>query len=251
MESKIEDTKERRRDLKGKTFGSWTAVDPVMTKSGAVHWSCICGDCGAIESFSPKQLRAHSTIVPVCEQCLKGDGDTFEKKVYQSFKKRLAKERKSSRRDQFESFDLMPSEYWSQTVHSAKRRDIEVTITKEEAIRILKDQKGLCALTGMKISLFPSDEDVGLASIDRIDSNGAYEVGNVQWLHKDVNKMKMDFDEEHFVSVCMAVANNFMTARQGRRIEPHDEQEPARELPPSNGDWFHKNAVHTPRRVRR
>jgi len=30
--------------------------------------------------------------------------------------------------------------------------------------------------------------------------------GNIQWVHKDVNKMKSDFAQEYFVKVCTAIS---------------------------------------------
>jgi hypothetical protein len=45
----------------------------------------------------------------------------------------------------------------------------------------------------------------GTASLDRIDSLVGYIKGNVQWVHKDVNVSKMDFDESYFRQLCAAV----------------------------------------------
>lgn len=41
-----------------------------------------------------------------------------------------------------------------------------------------------------------------------IDSNIGYEPNNVQWVHKDVNKMKWAFDQQHFIDVCIKIANH-------------------------------------------
>lgn len=46
------------------------------------------------------------------------------------------------------------------------------------------------------------------ASLDRINSNAAYVTGNVQWVHKHINKMKNDLPEDVFVSMCAAVSNH-------------------------------------------
>ena len=45
----------------------------------------------------------------------------------------------------------------------------------------------------------------GTASLDRIDSKKGYIEGNVQWVHKNVNKMKMDLDEKEFFSIVKQV----------------------------------------------
>jgi len=44
------------------------------------------------------------------------------------------------------------------------------------------------------------------ASLDRIDSGGGYVQGNVQWVHKDVNRMKSVFSQEHYLRICRLVA---------------------------------------------
>ena len=46
------------------------------------------------------------------------------------------------------------------------------------------------------------------ASLDRIDNTKGYEIGNIQWVHKDVNWMKHDFDQSYYIQTCKMVANN-------------------------------------------
>lgn len=46
------------------------------------------------------------------------------------------------------------------------------------------------------------------ASLDRIDSGKGYEVGNVQWLHKDVNMMKRHYSTDYFKHLCRLVSIN-------------------------------------------
>jgi hypothetical protein len=47
----------------------------------------------------------------------------------------------------------------------------------------------------------PSD-----ASLDRIDSSKGYIDGNVQWVHKEVNEMKMQATQNEFIEYCNLVA---------------------------------------------
>jgi hypothetical protein len=44
------------------------------------------------------------------------------------------------------------------------------------------------------------------ASLDRIDSSKGYIEGNLQWVHKDVNIMKMDLSQVEFIDYCVKVA---------------------------------------------
>lgn len=77
-------------------------------------------------------------------------------------------------------------------------------------------QKSMCKISGMVISFRSSDENsdtyrVGrkhTASLDRIDSNFGYVMGNVQWVHRDINIMKNNFDESYFKQLCRFVSEN-------------------------------------------
>lgn len=64
---------------------------------------------------------------------------------------------------------------------------------KHYVLRLIDRQEGRCAITGLKLQ-FPSvcsDEEM-LASLDRIDSNGHYESGNLQVVCRFVNRWKGD-----------------------------------------------------------
>jgi hypothetical protein len=69
----------------------------------------------------------------------------------------------------------------------------------------------ICALSGEAITLPKNRTDfVGggyTASLDRIDSSKGYIVGNVQWVHKDINFMKFTFSESRFIDLCKKVVN--------------------------------------------
>lgn len=40
------------------------------------------------------------------------------------------------------------------------------------------------------------------ASLDRIDSSLGYIEGNVQWINKEINYMKMDLPQDKFIEWC-------------------------------------------------
>ena len=44
------------------------------------------------------------------------------------------------------------------------------------------------------------------ASLDRIDSSKGYIEGNVQWVHKDINKIKTDMSDNKFIEWCKLIA---------------------------------------------
>lgn len=71
---------------------------------------------------------------------------------------------------------------------------------------VAQDKK--CALSGVEIG-WSEKGLTATASIDRIDSQEGYIKGNVQLVHKDVNFMKQQFDQEYFINMCKAIADNF------------------------------------------
>lgn len=46
------------------------------------------------------------------------------------------------------------------------------------------------------------------ASIDRIDSSKGYTKDNIQWVHKNVNIMKMDQTMDQFLYICKKIVDH-------------------------------------------
>lgn len=89
---------------------------------------------------------------------------------------------------------------------NAKKRNIDFLITPEYMWKLFLLQDRKCALTGLKISFGRYSRDGQTASLDRIDSNKPYQIGNVQWLHKHVNMMKSNHDQKYFIKLCKLIA---------------------------------------------
>jgi hypothetical protein len=104
-------------------------------------------------------------------------------------------------------YQEISASYWAALRGGAKRRNLEFSISVEYAWGLYEQQNSLCALSGLPIDFrgaaMSSDKT---ASLDRIDSKEGYIEGNVQWLHKAVNRMKLDSDEKDFLSLCCAIA---------------------------------------------
>jgi hypothetical protein len=71
---------------------------------------------------------------------------------------------------------------------------------------LFKEQDYRCALTGWPIG-WSEVGSVHTASIDRVDSDKGYVVGNVQLVHKDVNMAKQQFSQDYFVEMCKAITD--------------------------------------------
>jgi hypothetical protein len=84
---------------------------------------------------------------------------------------------------------------------AASQRDLEFAITIQDIWELYQSQGGVCALSGVEISF-----DHGSASIDRVDSTRGYFKDNIQMVHKDVNRMKVDYPQDYFIHICKSVA---------------------------------------------
>jgi len=97
----------------------------------------------------------------------------------------------------------------------AQSGDVSVVVKKDKTLgfrdqfeleRYIDDlmigQDGMCALTGLRMLFDDDDEDPELScSLDRIDSNGHYERGNLQIVCKFANRWKGASDNDKFVNL--------------------------------------------------
>lgn len=88
---------------------------------------------------------------------------------------------------------------------NAKKRDknIEFTIDREQIFGLYKKQKGLCALSGMELSIEPGS--LWGLSIDKIDPSKGYTLDNVQLLCWAVNRAKGEMNQSEFIQMCRLI----------------------------------------------
>lgn len=99
-------------------------------------------------------------------------------------------------------------QYWNQIIHHAKIRNLEISITIEYVWNLFIKQNRKCALSGLDLNFAAFGHAEQTASLDRIDSIKGYIEGNVQWVHKDINIMKMDMNEYQFIKMCDLISRN-------------------------------------------
>ena len=101
---------------------------------------------------------------------------------------------------------------WRKIANGAKRRNLIFDITIEQAWELFLKQEKTCVLSGLPLYFGESGRDLGVASLDRIDSNKGYTLDNVQWVHKEVNQLKMDLTEKRLFELCEAIVkkNNLL-----------------------------------------
>jgi hypothetical protein len=110
-------------------------------------------------------------------------------------------------RGQWKGVGELSSSQFNRYKQGAIKRNLKFDITIEYAWDIFQQQNNTCALSGLKIG-FPFHTTAPYeASLDRIDSNQGYIKGNVQWVHKDIQKMKMDLPQDRFIELCKLIAS--------------------------------------------
>lgn len=98
--------------------------------------------------------------------------------------------------------------YFSSLRRGAEHRDLPFDITIEYMWEIYLLQNKKCALCDENIVFSRSlRSGTQTASLDRINSKLGYIKGNIQWVHKDINRLKMAMPQEKFIDLCTKVAN--------------------------------------------
>lgn len=82
-----------------------------------------------------------------------------------------------------------------------KNKDLKMSIQDLEKTirRLIEDQKGTCKLSGLPLQFHGTGHDRQmLPSLDRIDSNGHYEPGNLQVVCRFINDWKSNTEDDEF-----------------------------------------------------
>lgn len=102
----------------------------------------------------------------------------------------------------------LPGFLFARIEDGASRRNLKFEVTKSYLWTLFVKQNEKCALTGLPIKLGAARQKNTTASLDRIDNSKGYVESNVQWVHKDINKLKTDFDQSRFIDLCKAIATH-------------------------------------------
>ena len=98
--------------------------------------------------------------------------------------------------------------YFNEIKANAANRGITFNVTMNDLWAIYEQQNGKCALSGIDIGFAKMAKLPSTASLDRIDSSKDYSINNIQWVHKDINKMKMDLNQDRFIELSKLIAKN-------------------------------------------
>lgn len=102
--------------------------------------------------------------------------------------------------------------YFKKVENNAKKRNLEFNIDINYLYNLFLKQNRKCSLTGVNINLVTKSlrtkYELNTASLDRIDSNKGYIKGNVRWVHKNINHLKSDINDDDFIFLCNLITLN-------------------------------------------
>lgn len=167
----------------GKKFNKWTVFENVTTTGRHPKVLARC-DCGRTSVVNRENVISGRT-----KGC------------------RLCSGRKGSANPRWSGYGEIPANFFYIAKKGAFVREIDFNLTIEDVDRIWKEQRGICALTGIKL-VMASRKNGLTASLDRKNSSGAYSADNVQFVHKHVNLMKNHLDQDYFLEMCRAIVEH-------------------------------------------
>lgn len=181
-------------DLINQKFNKLTVIEQDGKYLTEIKWKCKC-DCGKVVSVRGSKLRNGTTKSCGC------------------FKSKNLNHKKGKDHNSYTGYEGIIGSIWCRVILNAKHRKIPIEITIKEAWELFEKQKGKCALTGLPI-YFAKDykelrDNKNTASLDRIDSLKGYAIDNVQWVHKDINYMKMNLTQDRFIELCKLISERF------------------------------------------
>lgn len=125
------------------------------------------------------------------------------------------KNRKGANAPSWRGYEEIGSKFWSDIATRARKKELEFTLSIEEAWQLFQGQGARCALSGLPLTMTDQWDNkarkyVGTrtASLDRIDNTKGYTLENVHWVHKDINQMKSDLTVGDFIRYCRHVAGH-------------------------------------------
>lgn len=171
----------------GEVIENWTVIDDVPQKykkfrTKCYKVKCTCGNVSMVPAYA-----LYSGQSTKCGSCGSKSGSS---------------ERHLGNNE-------IIGKYLSNCKHRAKKKGMSFDLTPEYLEYLFKKQQRCCALTKIPLQLRINSSNFEFtASLDRIDSSKGYVEGNVQWVHKWINKMKLNLPQEKFFELCRAVISN-------------------------------------------
>ncbi len=168
----------------GDKFGRLTIAEQT-TKDERTAFICSC-ECGGSKTVDARSLKYGHVSSCGC----------------------IKKEQVGENNPQWTGHKEISGAFWSKIAISASRRNISIEVTIEQIWDLFLKQNRKCALSKVDLYFPKTVIELGNISLDRIDSSKSYSLDNVQWIHKDLNIMKMDYTQDEYIEWCHKVAEN-------------------------------------------
>lgn len=170
----------------GDVINHFELIKPVGSNRGReLIWKVKCLKCNNNIEYSVSACKKNKN----CKYCINNTGD---------------------KNPTWAGIGDISGSFYSNIKSQAKFRGIEFTLTKQDFWDLFIKQNKRCALSGLELYFEKcytlSIHNKGTASLDRVDSSKGYILGNVQWVHKDINYMKQCYSNDVFIDFCKKVA---------------------------------------------
>lgn len=174
----------KRLDLTNKTFGNLKCLNLAYIKNGLTYWEFLCLKCNSKYICQGRCVTRAKNPNTKCRQCSYLERDSG-----------------------FNGCGEIGGSYLCCIRNGARKRKLEYEVGATYLWELFLSQDKKCALSGIPITLDKNyrKRDGQTASLDRINSSVGYIEGNVQWVHKDINRIKLDYDESYFIYLCECV----------------------------------------------
>lgn len=184
-----------KKDITGQIFGKLKVLRMEITsKSNGNEYRAICEclNCGKTDfDIRPAALKLSKTGTCGCDKSYFIRQTGINSKLWKGF-------------------GDMSGRFISNSKRRAKQLNLDFNLSAEYLWDLYEKQDRKCALSGIYICFGKNRKrSDGTASLDRKNSEKGYTEDNVQWVHKDVNLMKMYLDEKYFINMCMLITENF------------------------------------------
>ena len=180
-------------NLIGERFGKLLVIEGAGSNNrGLAKWKCKC-DCGNFYITTGYYLTQGRKKSCGCQNC----------RLY------------GKENPKWNGYEDINGSFWHRIKNGAKIRNLEFNISKKFIWELFLKQDKKCALTGIELKMCNSDKKQRsdlkeqTASLDRIDSSKGYIENNIQWVHKDINRIKSNMDNNSFIELCKKVAKKY------------------------------------------
>lgn len=182
----------RTTDLTGQTIGKWFVIYKIPYKKDNDNhaiWrvKCVCGYESDVVDCALRNGESNG-----CNSC---------------------KYKSGNKHRNWKGCGELSATHWTRIKDSAKskgrrkNRTLEFDLTIDYVWNLFVEQNRRCAITNLPLQFGSyTIKKETTASLDRIDSSKGYIKGNVQWVHKTINKMKQDIPLNKFKEFCKLVA---------------------------------------------